>query len=112
MPVLVAQVRGYRRIFAHTASIFFIRGIAKPETREISSLSCEECAGQEIVVALFEIDSTPETRQVDERMLIVSYLTTEECHCVCLTKRILRASTRTCMSIDWFMAFDPKLSEA
>ena len=49
------MVRGYRRIFAHTASIFFQRDIARPETAEISSLSCEPCQGQEIVVSLFDI---------------------------------------------------------
>ena len=55
------KVRGYRRIFAHTASVFFQRKIARPETGEISSLSCEECPGQEIVVTLFEIPYTPES---------------------------------------------------
>ena len=40
-----------------------MRGIARPETGEISSLSCEECEGQEIVVALFEIQSTAESRK-------------------------------------------------
>ena len=48
-------MKGYRRIFAHTASIFFQRGIARPETTEISSLSCEPCQSQEIVVSLFDI---------------------------------------------------------
>lgn len=57
------RVRGFRRIFAHTASIFFVRKIARPETGEISSLSCEECEGEEIVVTLFEIQSTPESRE-------------------------------------------------
>jgi len=56
-------VRGYRRIFAHTASVFFVRKIARPETGEISSLSCEECPGEEIIVTLFEIHSTPESRR-------------------------------------------------
>jgi hypothetical protein len=57
------QVSGFRRIFAHTASVFFVRGIARPETGEISSLSCEECAGEQIVVTLFEMESTPESRR-------------------------------------------------
>jgi len=57
------MVRGYRRIFAHTASVFFVRKIARPETGEISSLSCEECPGEEIIVTLFEIHSTPESRR-------------------------------------------------
>ena len=58
------QVRGFRRIFAHTAGIFFQRGIARPATGEISSLSCEECPEEHIVVTLFEIESTPESRKV------------------------------------------------
>ena len=49
------RVHGWRRVFAHTADIFFTRGIAKPETGEISSLSCEPCDGEEIVVSLFEV---------------------------------------------------------
>ena len=36
-----ARVKGWRRVFAHTAPVFFERGIARPETREISSLSME-----------------------------------------------------------------------
>ncbi|GLC37646.1 hypothetical protein PLESTB_000798000 [Pleodorina starrii] len=34
-------VQGWRRVFAHTADVFFVRGIARPETGEISSLSLE-----------------------------------------------------------------------
>lgn len=49
------RLRGYRRVFAHTADIFFVRGIARPETGEISSLSCEQRAGSELVVSLFEV---------------------------------------------------------
>ena len=36
------QVPGWRRVFAHTCDIFFARGIANAETREMSSLSVEE----------------------------------------------------------------------
>lgn len=36
-----ARLKGWRRVFAHTAPVFFERGIASPETREISSLSME-----------------------------------------------------------------------
>jgi hypothetical protein len=45
------QLRGYRRVFAHTADIFFVRGIARPDTVScqpcvcISSLSCKPHAG-------------------------------------------------------------------
>ena len=35
------RLRGYRRVFAHTAPVFFERGIADEKTREISSLSME-----------------------------------------------------------------------
>lgn len=33
------QLKGYRRVFAHTADIFFVRGIARPETVSIFSSS-------------------------------------------------------------------------
>eukprot|EP00884_Botryococcus_braunii_P007814 jgi/Botrbrau1/17033/Bobra.49_2s0089.1 len=59
----LGKVRGYRRIFSHTCAIFFARGIARPETGEISSLSCEECEGEEIVVCLFEVKATPASIQ-------------------------------------------------
>lgn len=40
-------------------NIFFARGIARPETREVSSLSVEEHEGAEIVVSLFEVGASP-----------------------------------------------------
>ncbi|KAI8472730.1 MAG: hypothetical protein J3K34DRAFT_412916 [Monoraphidium minutum] len=55
-----ARLRGWRRVFAHTADVFFARGIARPETGEISSLSCEPAAGADIVVALFEVPFSPD----------------------------------------------------
>ncbi|XP_054806934.1 uncharacterized protein LOC129309389 [Prosopis cineraria] len=51
----VARLNGFRRVFAHVAPVFFERGIAKPETEEISSLSVEPCAGETLVVTVFEI---------------------------------------------------------
>lgn len=51
----VAKVRDYRRVFAHCADIFYQRGIARADTGEVSSLSCEPCPGQSIVVAVFEV---------------------------------------------------------
>ncbi|KAK6772761.1 hypothetical protein RDI58_027999 [Solanum bulbocastanum] len=51
----VAKLSGFRRVFAHVAPIFFERGIAKPETKEISSLSVEPCEGGTLIVTLFEI---------------------------------------------------------
>lgn len=51
----VAKLSGFRRVFAHAAPIFFERGIAKPETKEISSSSVEPCEGETLIVTLFEI---------------------------------------------------------
>ncbi|KAL6571603.1 hypothetical protein OROHE_003246 [Orobanche hederae] len=50
-----AKLSGFRRVFAHVAPIFFERGIAKPETKEISSLSVEPCESETLVVTIFEI---------------------------------------------------------
>ncbi|KAL3753064.1 hypothetical protein ACJRO7_000460 [Eucalyptus globulus] len=54
----VARLDGFRRVFAHAAPIFFERGIAKPETKEISSLSVEPCDGETLVVTVFEIEKS------------------------------------------------------
>lgn len=54
----VVRLRGFRRVFAHVAPIFFERGIAKPETKEISSLSVEPCEGEVLLVTVFEIQKT------------------------------------------------------
>ncbi|XP_062231199.1 uncharacterized protein LOC133928750 isoform X2 [Phragmites australis] len=51
----VAALRGFRRVFAHSAPIFFERGIAVEATKEFSSLSVEPCKGELIVVTVFEI---------------------------------------------------------
>ncbi|VAH06581.1 unnamed protein product [Triticum turgidum subsp. durum] len=51
----VAALRGFRRVFAHAAPIFFERGIAIEATKESSSLSVEHCEGEMIVVTVFEI---------------------------------------------------------
>ncbi|TMX02986.1 hypothetical protein EJD97_018803 [Solanum chilense] len=51
----MAKLSGFRRVFAHVAPIFFERGIAKPETKEISSLSVEPCEGETLIVTIFEI---------------------------------------------------------
>jgi len=59
----LGRVNGFRRVFGHACDIFFERGIAKPETREISSLSVEEHPGSSIVVSLFEVEATPESVQ-------------------------------------------------
>ena len=49
-------VRGYRRVFAHTAPIFFERGIA--HGLEISSLSTEPDPESHLVVSVFEIPAS------------------------------------------------------
>ncbi|XP_022864059.1 uncharacterized protein LOC111384070 isoform X2 [Olea europaea var. sylvestris] len=51
----MTKLSGFRRVFAHVAPIFFEHGIAKPETKEISSLSVEPCEGETLVVTTFEI---------------------------------------------------------
>ncbi|KAL6188542.1 hypothetical protein ACLB2K_039934 [Fragaria x ananassa] len=54
----VARLNGFRRVFGHMAPIFFERGIAKPETKEISSLSVEPCEGESLIVTVFEIQKS------------------------------------------------------
>ncbi|KAF3596165.1 hypothetical protein DY000_02026623 [Brassica cretica] len=54
----VAKLQGFRRVFAHSAPIFFERGIANLQTKEISSLSVEPCEGENLVVSVFEINQT------------------------------------------------------
>ncbi|XP_024045710.1 uncharacterized protein LOC18049487 [Citrus clementina] len=54
----VAKRHGFRRVFAHVAPIFFERGIAKPEAKEISSLSVEPCEGEALIVTVFEIQKS------------------------------------------------------
>ncbi|XP_027164497.1 uncharacterized protein LOC113764722 isoform X1 [Coffea eugenioides] len=51
----IGKLSGFRRVFAHVAPIFFERGIAKPETKEISSLSVEPCDGESLIITIFEI---------------------------------------------------------
>jgi len=57
-----ARLRGWRRVFAHVAPIFFERGIANAATREMSSLSVEpsDDPAAEIVVSQFEVSMTDE----------------------------------------------------
>lgn len=51
----VARLNGFRRIFAHVAPVFFDRGIANPQTKEMSSLSVEPCEGETLIVTVFGI---------------------------------------------------------
>jgi len=53
------RLRGFRRVFAHAAPIFFTRGIAREETLEYSSLSVEPTSSSSsIVVTLFEMHAS------------------------------------------------------
>jgi hypothetical protein len=62
----VARVRGWQRVFAHPAAIFFERGIALPATKEIASLSAE-LGGPDssFVVATFEVNNSLPTRTIN-----------------------------------------------
>ncbi|OWY95258.1 hypothetical protein PHMEG_00034782, partial [Phytophthora megakarya] len=51
----LATVANYRRVFAHPASIFFQRGIASLQTKEMASLSTEEAPGCKFLVSVFDI---------------------------------------------------------
>lgn len=54
----IGRVPNYRRVFGHPASIFFQRGIANLETKEISSLSAEFCEGHKgFICSVFEVPS-------------------------------------------------------
>ena len=50
------RIKGFRRIFAHTPSIFVARGIANMESLEMASLSAEPCEGASFVMTAFEVD--------------------------------------------------------
>ncbi|XP_048320978.2 uncharacterized protein LOC107433258 [Ziziphus jujuba] len=71
----LARLNGFRRIFAHVTPIFFERGIARPETKEISSLSAEPCEGESLIVTVFEIKKSEIPayleREIEYRFLAV-----------------------------------------
>ena len=55
----IGRVYGWRRVFRHPATIFFARGIARPATNEISSLSAEPATARVgFAVATFEVPSS------------------------------------------------------
>ncbi|XP_031742775.1 uncharacterized protein LOC101211120 isoform X2 [Cucumis sativus] len=80
----VARLNGFRRFFGHVAPIFFERGIAKPETKEISSLCSEPCEEENIIITVFEIKKSEIPafiqREIEFRFLAVlcSRFTDEE----------------------------------
>eukprot|EP00965_Chrysotila_dentata_P128554 4249553-Pleurochrysis_carterae.AAC.1 len=51
----LARVDGYRRIFAHTPSLFVQRGIADSNSLQMASLSAEQGGGGFVCTA-FEVD--------------------------------------------------------
>jgi hypothetical protein len=52
----LGRVKNYRRVFGHPASIFFQRGIANLETKEMSSLSTEFVDGHPgFICSVFEV---------------------------------------------------------
>ncbi|KAG0488096.1 hypothetical protein HPP92_006907 [Vanilla planifolia] len=54
----VAVLRGFRRVFAHVTPVFFERGIAKEETKEVACLSVEPCEGESLVITVFDITTS------------------------------------------------------
>ncbi|XP_011622831.1 uncharacterized protein LOC18432782 isoform X2 [Amborella trichopoda] len=54
----MAALRDFRRVYAHVANVFYDRGVAKEDTKEISSLSVEPCPGEYIIITVFEIQKT------------------------------------------------------
>lgn len=52
--------------------MFFQRGIARPETGEISSLSCEPQPGEAIVVSVFDVSGQLTAMQV-QQLIITAY---------------------------------------
>ena len=52
----LVRLKNYRRVFAHTPSIFVQRGIADMEKLEMASLSAEPCEGSSFVMTAFEVD--------------------------------------------------------
>ncbi|XP_020523226.1 uncharacterized protein LOC18434692 isoform X2 [Amborella trichopoda] len=51
----IAALRDFRRIYAHVAAFFYDRGIAKEDTKEISSMSTEPCPGGYLIITVFEV---------------------------------------------------------
>ncbi|TYZ63104.1 hypothetical protein PybrP1_004618 [[Pythium] brassicae (nom. inval.)] len=51
----LARIRGFRRVFAHPASVFFERGIGRLSSKEIASLSTEPAAGGVFLASVFDV---------------------------------------------------------
>ena len=72
----LGRVPNYRRVFGHPTSIFFQRGIAKPETKEMSSLSAEHAPGYPgFICSVFE---TPNKDMMNDGVPSEAFLLREE----------------------------------
>jgi hypothetical protein len=72
----LGRVPNYRRVFGHPASIFFQRGIANLETKEISSLSAEPCPGHAgFVCSVFDV---PNNNMIENGVPSQTFLEREE----------------------------------
>ena len=52
----LVRLKNYRRVFAHTPSIFVARGIADMQRLEMASLSAEPCEGSSFIMTAFEVE--------------------------------------------------------
>ncbi|POM60706.1 hypothetical protein PHPALM_30412 [Phytophthora palmivora] len=70
----LATVLDYRRVFAHPASIFFQRGIANLQTKEMASLSTEPAPGCKFLVSVFDIpeELLPDFYEREEEFKIIN----------------------------------------
>ncbi|POM75979.1 Hypothetical protein PHPALM_6839 [Phytophthora palmivora] len=70
----LATVVDYRRVFAHPASIFFQRGIANLQTKEMASLSTEPAPGCKFLVSVFDIpeELLPDFYEREEEFKIIN----------------------------------------
>ena len=72
----LGRVPNYRRVFGHPTSIFFRRGIANMETKEMSSLSAEYCEGWPgFICSVFEV---PKKDMMEDGIPSQAYLEREE----------------------------------
>lgn len=73
----IGRVHGYKRLFQHPAGIFFERGIAVLDTKEMSSLSTEPCDGCSFTVSIFDINESEvpalEEREEEFDMIMVPF---------------------------------------
>ncbi|KAH8958177.1 hypothetical protein BDL97_06G010500 [Sphagnum fallax] len=71
----VGVLRDLRRVFIHATPVFFDRGIANLDTKEISSVCVEPCKGESIIVTVFEISASEVTSHPTQLLFTISYFT-------------------------------------